>query len=266
MVKTPSVDKNGIKKGLWSKEEDNKLKTFIESHGHKNWRQLPKIAGLSRCGKSCRLRWMNYLRPGLKKGGFSVQEDEIIIGLHNKLGNKWSAIAELLPGRSDNEIKNHWHTHLKKRAKETQKPEESMELLPPTAETSEISDFEFNPQEDIFNILNPDEVSLPQNSQTVDNIPLSQEVSAASGGGISSSSSSSSISDWIIDDISTISLESFMDPLESFWTEPFVADTLLYPKNVGYPVTLFEGENFPVQTSLLGGDIVPTYFEDATWY
>ncbi|XP_031130605.1 transcription factor MYB15-like [Ipomoea triloba] len=114
MVRAPSVDQNGKKKGAWSKEEDDTLRAYVLKHGHQNWRQLPNLAGLSRCGKSCRLRWVNYLKPGIKRGNFTRDEDQLILNLHKQLGNKWSAIAARLPGRSDNEIKNHWHTCLKK--------------------------------------------------------------------------------------------------------------------------------------------------------
>ncbi|KAK6790328.1 hypothetical protein RDI58_014128 [Solanum bulbocastanum] len=115
MVRAPCCEKMGLKKGPWTQEEDQILITFIQKYGHENWRALPKQAGLLRCGKSCRLRWTNYLRPDIKRGNFSEEEEQIIIMLHQLLGNRWSAIASRLSGRTDNEIKNFWHTHLKKR-------------------------------------------------------------------------------------------------------------------------------------------------------
>ncbi|CAI0385757.1 unnamed protein product [Linum tenue] len=116
MVRAPCCEKMGLKKGPWSGEEDQILVNYIHLHGHGNWRALPKLAGLLRCGKSCRLRWTNYLRPDIKRGNFSLQEEHTILELHNLLGNRWSTIAAKLPGRTDNEIKNVWHTHLKKKA------------------------------------------------------------------------------------------------------------------------------------------------------
>ncbi|XP_044461153.1 transcription factor MYB102-like [Mangifera indica] len=115
MGRAPCCDKNGQKKGPWTSEEDQKLIEYVQKHGYGNWRTLPKNAGLQRCGKSCRLRWTNYLRPDIKRGRFSFEEEETIIQLHSFLGNKWSAIAARLPGRTDNEIKNYWNTHIRKR-------------------------------------------------------------------------------------------------------------------------------------------------------
>ncbi|XP_021726613.1 transcription factor MYB74-like [Chenopodium quinoa] len=115
MGRKPCCDKEGLKKGPWTAEEDQKLIDYIQKYGSGNWRSLPMKAGLERCGKSCRLRWANYLRPDIKRGRFSFEEEETIIQLHSILGNKWSAIAARLPGRTDNEIKNYWNTHIRKK-------------------------------------------------------------------------------------------------------------------------------------------------------
>ncbi|URE37152.1 Myb-like DNA-binding domain containing protein [Musa troglodytarum] len=108
---------NKLRKGLWSPEEDEKLMNYMLRNGQGCWSDVARNAGLLRCGKSCRLRWINYLRPDLKRGAFSLQEEELIIHLHSILGNRWSQIAARLPGRTDNEIKNFWNSTIKKRLK-----------------------------------------------------------------------------------------------------------------------------------------------------
>ncbi|WOG81948.1 hypothetical protein DCAR_0101106 [Daucus carota subsp. sativus] len=115
MGRSPCCEKAHTNKGAWTKEEDQRLVNYIRLHGEGCWRSLPTSAGLLRCGKSCRLRWINYLRPDLKRGNFTEDEDELIIKLHSLLGNKWSLIAARLPGRTDNEIKNYWNTHIKRK-------------------------------------------------------------------------------------------------------------------------------------------------------
>jgi transcription factor MYB, plant len=94
MGRKPCCDKLGVKRGPWTAEEDKKLINFILINGgHCCWRAVPKLAGLLRCGKSCRLRWTNYLRPDLKRGLLSEAEEKLVIDLHAKLGNRF----DLLP-------------------------------------------------------------------------------------------------------------------------------------------------------------------------
>ncbi|KAI6679979.1 hypothetical protein NL676_033860 [Syzygium grande] len=116
MGRTPCCDKNNVKRGPWSPEEDAALKSYVEAFGTgNNWIALPKKAGLRRCGKSCRLRWLNYLRPDVKHGCYTEEENRIICNVYKEIGSRWSIIASQLPGRTDNDIKNYWNTKLKKK-------------------------------------------------------------------------------------------------------------------------------------------------------
>ncbi|KAL4563756.1 hypothetical protein LXL04_027801 [Taraxacum kok-saghyz] len=115
MGRSPCCSKIGLNRGSWTASEDKILSDYVKLHGEGKWRQLPIKAGLKRCGKSCRLRWLNYLKPDIKRGNISSDEEDLIIRLHKLLGNRWSLIAGRLPGRTDNEIKNYWNTTLAKK-------------------------------------------------------------------------------------------------------------------------------------------------------
>ncbi|CAN1826773.1 Transcription factor MYB48 [Linum perenne] len=121
-------DEQGWRKGPWTPEEDKLLIEYVNLNGEGRWSSVSKSTGLKRSGKSSRLRWVNYLRPGLKRGQLSPQEEGIVIELHAIWGNKWSTIASYLPGRTDNEIKNYWRTHFKKRCSSSSLPENRQHL------------------------------------------------------------------------------------------------------------------------------------------
>nr|CDM83048.1 unnamed protein product [Triticum aestivum] len=135
-----SSNKPKLRRGLWSPEEDEKLYNHIIRYGNGCWSSVPRLAGLERCGKSCRLRWINYLRPDLKRGSFSQQEEDLIVSLHKILGNRWSQIASQLPGRTDNEIKNFWNSCIKKKLRQQRIDPTTHESLNDAAAVAEPHD------------------------------------------------------------------------------------------------------------------------------
>ncbi|XP_040992385.1 transcription factor MYB48-like isoform X1 [Juglans microcarpa x Juglans regia] len=132
----------GIRKGPWTEQEDFKLNCFVGLFGDRRWDFIAKVSGLkvagdknNRTGKSCRLRWVNYMHPGLKRGKMTPHEERRVLELHDKWGNRWSRIARNLPGRTDNEIKNYWRTHMRKKAQEKKQAVSP----PPSSCTSHLS-------------------------------------------------------------------------------------------------------------------------------
>ncbi|KAL0737924.1 hypothetical protein Bca4012_014134 [Brassica carinata] len=111
-------DEMDLRRGPWTVEEDFKLSNYISTLGEGRWNSLARCAGLKRTGKSCRLRWLNYLRPDVRRGNITLEEQLLILELHSRWGNRWSKIAQYLPGRTDNEIKNYWRTRVQKHAKQ----------------------------------------------------------------------------------------------------------------------------------------------------
>ncbi|KAJ8475849.1 hypothetical protein OPV22_019576 [Ensete ventricosum] len=176
MGRQPCCDKAGMRRGTWTAEEDQKLVNFIINNGVHCWRLVPKLAGLMRCGKSCRLRWTNYLRPDLRREAISQEEETQIIQLHSRLGNRWSKIASYFPGRTDNEIKNHWNTRIKKRLNlPGLNPPATHELIdPPNANNPETIGMKPKQEDKIsgfdrpiwmpFEITNAGEIRLQVNS------------------------------------------------------------------------------------------------------
>ncbi|XP_050239359.1 transcription factor MYB14-like [Quercus robur] len=225
MVRAPCCEKMGLKKGPWTPQEDQILISYIQKYGHGNWRALPKQAGLLRCGKSCRLRWTNYLRPDIKRGNFSKEEEETIIKLHEMLGNRWSAIAARLPGRTDNEIKNVWHTHLKKRLKQNQANPET-KLQPTNCDSnapmqSESSSLNVPSQQ---GFESPAYTTMSPQTSSSDDISSTTDASMAT---MDQNSMTNDVKDEQID-----IWETFPEIDEGFWSEAPLAENTSMPSSL----------------------------------
>ncbi|KAK9292793.1 hypothetical protein L1049_020773 [Liquidambar formosana] len=172
-----------IKKGPWTAEEDEVVMNFVKKYGPRDWSSIRSQGLLPRTGKSCRLRWVNKLRPNLKTGcKFSAEEERIVIDLQAQFGNKWARIATYLPGRTDNDVKNLWSTRQKRLARIMQTPS------PPTSQRNkgkikvshemamrEVPTTNFIPMEEESSSSRKDQSCLPSclgNSEMFKMVPL----------------------------------------------------------------------------------------------
>ncbi|KAK8718217.1 hypothetical protein V6N13_045460 [Hibiscus sabdariffa] len=267
--------KQKLRKGLWSPEEDEKLLRHITKYGHGCWSSIPKQAGLQRCGKSCRLRWINYLRPDLKRGTFSQEEENLIIELHAVLGNRWSQIAAQLPGRTDNEIKNLWNSCLKKKLRQrgidpvTHKPLSETEngadsnRFQPTSDESNIKTDNNGRSKDIFE-------SRTTNSQASDlvNHFQMQQLNYAPAANARLSSINSNPTHWFTPsskafDINTeLSSSSVMSTLLPQLTSAFVSDN---PWGTGASANNNSNSNSFENNSFSWGLMMETQAEETKW-
>ncbi|OVA18279.1 SANT/Myb domain [Macleaya cordata] len=129
MKMVQSAGDHQIRKGPWTEQEDLQLVCYVGLFGGRRWDFIAKVSGLNRTGKSCRFRWVNYLHPGLKRGRMTPQEERVVLQLHSRWGNRWSKIARKLPGRTDNEIKNYWRTHMRKEVQEMRKRDTMISMI-----------------------------------------------------------------------------------------------------------------------------------------
>ncbi|XP_023745206.1 transcription factor MYB101 [Lactuca sativa] len=153
---------NDLTKGLWTPKEDALLVKYVTENGERRWNDVSRKFGLMRCGNSCRLRWFNHLRSNLKKEDFTPEEENTILKLHAKYGNRWSHLARHLPGRTDNEIKNYWNIRLKRHVRA------GLPIYPPEI-LREIQHRRFNtqklelPPQNQIQFSSLSSLSLPQN-------------------------------------------------------------------------------------------------------
>ncbi|XVF01880.1 hypothetical protein REPUB_Repub04eG0126700 [Reevesia pubescens] len=253
MVRTPCCDKSGLRKGTWIPEEDRKLKAYVTRYGCWNWRQLPKYAGLARCGKSCRLRWMNYLRPNIKRGNYSNEEEETIIRLHKSLGNRWSAIAAQLPGRTDNEVKNHWHTTLKKRFKHKPSVTKDQDPVLKRGTSKEKEETKLNNHHLLTNPTSPplileSSLSSPQPASSDQNSSITTDDT------VISSKDKVSVSDNDNNNNKAL-FEAYEAHSGNFWTEPFFSDSY-YMSSDMLVVPMMDPVGYEAEFPFLDGEIL----------
>ncbi|KAK8946448.1 Myb-related protein 306 [Platanthera zijinensis] len=159
----------GIRKGPWQAEEDAALMDYVAKHGPRDWSSIRSKGLLPRTGKSCRLRWVNKLKPGLKTGcKFSPEEERIVIDLQEIFGNRWAQIATYLPGRTDNDVKNFWSTRRKRLARLLQSP---LPISRRNLAGEAVVAASFSKFEDTFS------AALPCNSPCLDLIPFTEQCS-----------------------------------------------------------------------------------------